>query len=92
MDTNTYPPIPTCDIPMPILERPPEDGSVATAMPRILLQVAGSSHAAWNVTVLTGLFLLVALLELCILLRLPPQDPLVVYGDFPRTTLLESIR
>jgi type IV secretory pathway component VirB8 len=77
---------------MPILERTPEVGAAQTAMPRILLQVAGSSHAAWKVTVLSGIFLLVALLELCILLRLPQQDPVVVYGDFPRTTLLESIR
>ena len=54
--------------------------------------VAGSSHAAWKVILLSGLFLLIAVLELCLLLRLSPQDPLVVYGDFPRTTLLESIR
>jgi hypothetical protein len=92
MDTNTYPPIPTRDIPMPILERTPEAGSEAGAMPRVLLQVAGSSHAAWEVSVLSGIFLLLSLLELVLLLRLPPQDPVVVYVDFPRTTLLESSR
>jgi hypothetical protein len=92
MDTNTFQPVPTCDIPMPILERTGQVGSDEPPMPRVLLQVAGSSHAAWKVTLLSGLFLLLALLELVLLLRFPPQDPLVVYGDFPRTTLLESVR
>ena len=92
MDTDTFQPVPTCDIPMPILERPRAAGSNETPMPRVLLQVAGQSHAAWKVTLLSALFLFLALLELGLLLRLPPQDPLVVYGDFPRTTLLESLR
>jgi hypothetical protein len=92
MDTNTFQPVPTCDIPMPILERRGVVGSDEMAMPRVLLQVAGSSAAAWKVTLLTLLFLLIALLELCLLSRFPAQDPLVVYGDFPRTTLLESLR
>ena len=92
MDTNTFEPVPTCDIPMPILERPGEVGTGEPPMPRVLLQVAGSRRAAWKVTLLSGLFLLLAVLELVLLLRLPPQDPLVVYGEIPRTTLLESLR
>jgi len=92
MDTDTFQPVPTCDIPMPILERRALVGSDEIPMPRVLLQVAGSSDAAGKVTLLAAMFLLVALLELCLLLRLPLQDPLVVYGDFPRTTLLESLR
>ena len=92
MDTTSYPPIPTCDIPMPILEGAPEPGQGETAMPRILLQAAGSSQATGKVCLLAILFGLIALLELILLLRVAPQEPLVVYGDFPRTTLLESFR
>jgi hypothetical protein len=77
---------------MPILERTPEAGTGGAPLPRILLQAAGSGHAAWKVSVLAGIFLLVALLELVLFLRLPPLYPIVVYGDFPRTTLLESLR
>lgn len=92
MDTNSYPPIPTCEIPMPILEGTPEAGEGEVPVPRILLQVAGSSRAAWKVRLLLVLFLLIALLELILLLHFPLQEPLVVYGEFPRTTLLESLK
>jgi len=93
MDPNTYLPIPTCEIPPPILERRKEAGDDETAMPRVLLQVAGSSQAARRLILMSGLFFLVALLELCLFLRIPPQPPVVVYGDFPRSTLIpEDIR
>ncbi len=91
-DTSTFRPIPTCDIPMPILEgaSPPDAGQAS--IPRILLQAAGSGRAARRVTVLTGIFLLLALFQLALLFRLPVPEPIVVYGDFPRKTLLEAAR
>lgn len=92
METNTFAPIPTCEVPMPILERPTGGENCAGSIPRILLQAAGSGQAARNVTWLAVLFLTVALLEGGLLLRLPAPDPLIVYGEFPRTTLLEPLR
>jgi hypothetical protein len=92
MDTDTFLPIPTCEIPPPILERATKTASEATTLPRVLLQEAGSSHASRRVIGLAGLFLLVALFEVALLLRLPPKPPVVVYGDFPRILLMETLR
>lgn len=92
METNTFAPIPTCDIPMPILEGVPIRGSGESDIPRILLQAAGSGQAERRVAGIVALFLLLALGEFSLFLRLPPQDSLIVYGDFPRQTLIEGSR
>ena len=89
---DSYPPIPTCEIPMPIVEGVGEARLGEAVLPRILLQAAGTGHAARNVKVLTGLFLLAAILELGLFLRLPTPAPEIVYGDFPRLTLLGGHR
>jgi len=92
LEADTFRPIPTCDIPMPILEGTRDAKVGEPVLPRILLQAAGTGHAARNVKLLTGLFLLAALLELGLYLRLPTPAPEIVYGDFPRITLLEGLR
>jgi hypothetical protein len=88
----TFLPIPTCEIPPPVLELAPGEGDGESPMPRVLLQGAGSGRSARRVLLLTALFLALAGLEGILLLRLPPQEPLIVYGDLPRTTLVEDCR
>lgn len=87
-DETTFRPIPTCDIPMPIVEGAGEGKEGETVLPRILQQAAGAGHAARNVKLLTGLFILAALLEIGLFLRMPMPVPEIVYGDFPRLTLM----
>jgi hypothetical protein len=91
-DAATFRPIPTCDIPMPIVEGTGETRVGESVLPRILLQAAGTGHAVRNVNLLTGLFLLAAIMELGLFLRLPTPAPEIVYGDFPRLTLLGGHR
>jgi hypothetical protein len=92
VEESLYPPIPTCEIPMPIVEgttgRPDEAGK----LPRILLQTAGQATASWRVLALASAFLVISVFELLLLLRIPPADPVVVYGDLPRKTLMEPCR
>jgi hypothetical protein len=85
---DTFPPIPTGAIPLPIVEEREEIRAGEGGLPRILLQAAGAVRAARNVSLLTGLFLLIAILELGLCLRLPRPVPVIVYGEFPRITLL----
>ncbi len=88
--TDTYPAIPTREIPAPILEVA-ETGEGAR-IPRVLLECIGSGRATRKVLLLAALFAAVGLLELALLLRLPSPERLVVYGDVPRTTLIEAAR
>jgi hypothetical protein len=88
MDTTLYPPIATCDIPMPILE--PSSAGCEAQLPRILLQAAGSRSAARRVALIAVVFFAIAVLEMILLLRLPSPEPLVVYHDVPRQILVES--
>ncbi len=76
---DSFMPIPTGDIAPPVLEAGERNA-------------AGTGLAARNVTMLTGLFLLVAILELALCLRLPRPGPVIVYGEFPRIILLEPRR
>jgi hypothetical protein len=92
IDATTFPPIPTCEIPMPIVECPGEGRAEGAILPRILLQAAGTGHAARNVKWLTAVFLAAGLLELALWLRMPTPEPEIVYGDFPRQTLMEAPR
>ena len=89
---TTFCPIPTCDIPMPIVESSGEGRAGEPILPRILLQAAGTGLAARNVRLLALVFLLAALVELGLFLRMPTPDPQVVYGDFPRLMLMEAPR
>jgi len=91
-DATTFCPIPTCDIPMPIVESPGEERTGEPVLPRVLLQAAGTSHAVRNVKWLVLVFLFAAVLELGLFLRMPTPEPQVVYGDFPRLMLMEAPR
>lgn len=88
--SNTYPPIPTCEIPHPIVELDARE--FEGRVPRVLLEEVGSKRATRHVLLLTAMFLLVALGELALLVRIPRPEPIVVYGDFPRTLLMETRR
>lgn len=92
MEEGLYQPVPTCDIPMPILEGAAAVSPGRAALPRILLQAAGTEAASWKVVLLTAVFLALSLLEILLLFRVPAADPLVVYGDFPRIILMEPPR
>jgi len=92
LDAATFRPIPTCDIPMPIVESPGEGRTGEPVLPRILLQAAGTGHAARNVKLLVAIFILAALVELGLFLQMPTPEPQVVYGDFPRLMLMEAPR
>jgi len=89
MDESLYQPVATCDIPMPILEGPASaELSAEPELPRILLQAAGRERSSRNLLVLTGLFLVLAILEGVLLLRMRVEEALVVYEDGPRQILL----
>ena len=90
MDPSLYQPIPTCDIPMPIVE-PPGSADPAS-LPRILVQAAGTKAASRRLVLLTALFFGISLFEAVLLFRLRVPDPLVFYHDLPRNILLESAK
>jgi hypothetical protein len=90
--TDTFRPVPTCEIPPPVLEGLTAELAAPGAIPRVLLQTAGSGRAARRVLLLAALFAAFSAMELALLLRLPQPAPLVVYGDFPRKLLMEGTR
>jgi len=90
MNEYRFPPTPTCDIPMPIVE--PAGENRGAPLPRILLQAAGTRAAARRVTVIAMVFLAIALLEAALLARLPNPEPLVVYHDVPTHVLVEPLQ
>ena len=90
--TNTFRPVPTCEIPPPVLEGLTDELALPGAIPRVLLQSAGSGRAARRVLVLAALFAVLSAMELALFLRLPQPAPLVVYGDFSRKLLMEGSR
>jgi len=90
METTLYRPIATCNIPLPIDEPVGKPGG--PQLPRILRQAAGTQTAARRVILITGVFLLIAVLEGVLLFRLPSPEPLVVYHDVPRHNLLEPLQ
>ncbi len=90
MNESLYPPTPTCDIPMPILEGQARATAGELALPRVLRQAAGMRSASRRVLFLTAIFLALSVLEGALLVRLRVADPLVFYHDLPRRILLES--
>jgi hypothetical protein len=86
----TFRPIPTADIVRPIVEPlyPPSGRSGPGRLPRILLQSAARGRQEARILLLSGVFGVLALLELAVYLRIPAPRPEVVYEDVPRKTLL----
>ena len=91
-DTSTFRPVPTCDIPLPILEGASQAAAGQAEIPRILLQAAGTQAAARRVVLITAVFLLIAAMDGLLLCRLPNPEPLVVYHDVPRHNLVEPVK
>jgi len=87
MDASLYQPVPTCEIPMPIVEPP---GSMDPAiLPRILLQRVGARNASRRLVFLTALFVVLSLVETGLLVHLRRPDPIMFYHDLPRKLLVE---
>lgn len=91
-ENRIFRPIPTCEIPPPVLEQPIPGTGSRHGIPRILLQSVGTERAARRILLLGGLFVLLSGAELVLLLRLPSPELLVVYRDYPRKTLVEEGR
>ena len=89
-DPHEFEPIPTCDIPPPILEREGTVQEEETDIPRILLQAAGTKAHTRRILLLSALFLLLSILETTILFRMTPPV-LVVYQVPHEGTLLEEV-
>jgi len=88
-ESGTFLPIPTGEIPPPVLDGSPEPAESETPMPRVLLQSVGSARAAQRVVLQAALFAALAALELALFLHISPQEPLVVYQELPRAVLVE---
>lgn len=88
MNESIYQPLPTCEIPMPVLDGDAKNLAEDT-LPRILLQAAGSGSANKKVLCLAAFFGVLALLELVLLLRTSRPEPIVVYAEATRPTLVE---
>lgn len=91
MSAELFEPVPTCEVPPPILERPAGRGAFPDPLPRILLQAAGSELHERRLLFLAAAFVLLALLEVILLVRLPGRKPLVVYLEPPRVRLVEIL-
>lgn len=90
METTHFQPVPTGEIPMPVVEvGGAPDGQ---HLPRILLQAASEKAASRRVALLALGFLAIAGVEFALLLRIPAPEPLVVYHDVPRKMLMEPVR
>lgn len=85
---ETFPAIPTSEIEPPVVEEVAGKGE--TVLPRVLLEIAGAGRAARRVLALAGLFAMVALLEIAILLNLPPAGTVVVYGESHEVRKMEK--
>ncbi len=90
MNESIYRPLSTGEIPMPVLEEGERGTPAEEVLPRILRQAGGSDRAGRNVLLLALLFILVSLLELGLFLRMPAPESIVVYGETPRSPLLEK--
>ena len=73
---------------MPIVE-PAQEEPQGAELPRILLQAAGARAASRKVLAIALIFLGIATLEGVLLFRLPNPEPLVVYHNVPKITLVE---
>lgn len=92
MDRKTFPAIPTCEIPVPVLDAADRMDGAAIPLPRVLAQRAGVERAERRVAAITALFALVAAFELALLARLLAPGPLVVYEPRTCTPLTERAR
>jgi hypothetical protein len=89
---KTFPAIPTCEIPVPVLDAADRMDGAAVSLPRILAQRAGVKRAERRVAAIAAAFALVAAFELALLVRLHPPGPLVVYETRSCTPLTERAR
>ena len=92
MSESLYPPIPTTEIPMPIVEVPMEALPGQAALPRILLQAGGEADATRRVLWMTALFAFLALLEIGLIRHTSRPDPIIVYEPAARPTLVQVMR
>lgn len=89
MPESLYQPIPTDEIPMPIVAAAGPGPEGQDPLPRILLQVADAATASRRTLALAVLFVVVSADLAALLFEMPAPEPLLVYGEYRRTTLLE---
>jgi len=89
MDQADFRPIPTCEIPPPVVEREGIADGAAELLPRILLQSAGVKAHSRRLLLITVAFALLSALEAIIVFRLQGR-PLVVYQDPAVRVLVEE--
>lgn len=89
MQGETFQPIPTALVPPPIVERAEEASREPEALPRILVQSAGSDLHERRLLVLAGIYFVLVLFQAVVLAELPRAGTLVIYEDGPEARLLE---
>lgn len=90
MEPQDFRPIPTREIPAPVVEREGRPGGGPETLPRILLQSAGTEAHSRRLLLLTFAFAALSGLQALLLIRLEPR-PLVVYQEPAVRVLLEDI-
>ena len=90
MDPADFRPVPTCEIPPPVVEREGRVDGAEGVLPRILLQAAGMASHSRKLLLLTVVFAVLSALEAVLLVRLEPRH-LVVYQEPALRVLLEDI-
>jgi hypothetical protein len=89
MPESLYPPIPTDEIPMPIVAAAGPGPEGQEPLPRVLQQVAEAATASRRTLALAALFVVVSAGLAALLLEMPAPEPLLVYGEYRRMILLE---
>ena len=79
--TEIFEPRMTAEIPIPVVELERRPG--VTELPRCLAESAGRTRARRRVLALAGLLALVVVLEIILLVRFSPREPLRIYSDAP---------
>jgi hypothetical protein len=87
METDTFAPLLTREIPLPVVDAGVDDHREGP-LPRSLAQAAGGARARRGIALLLGLFLLLVALEAALLRRVWEPEPLVIYQAGPRTVLV----
>ena len=90
MEPQDFSPVPTCEIPAPVVEREGRPDGAPEILPRILLQSAGMKAHSRRLLLLTFAFAVLSGLQAVLLLRLEPRG-LVVYQEPAVRVLLEDI-
>lgn len=88
METDTFTPLLTKEIPMPVVEAGVSD-HLAGPLPRSLAQAAGLTRARRGIGLVLGALLLLVAAQSVLLVRYSKSEALVVYRAGSQTRLVE---